>query len=514
MAGGLLGIDLGTSSAKALLVDQGGRVLGRGASEYPTRHPRPGFAEQDPEDWWRATVAAVRQALSAAGDVTVVAIGCSGQMHGTVLLDESGEVVAPAIIWADVRSARQVAEITATIGAKRLIEITGSPLATGFQAATVRWVQEERPELWRRVRTILLPKDYLRWRLTGRFATDPSDASSTLLLDLRTRDWSDEVIDALGIGREHLPPVLPSTAPAGELRPAPAVELGLAEGVPVVTGGGDAPCGAIGAGIVDSDLMLLTISTGAQVLVPVHEVRVDPRGRIHTFCSALAADPGRAAWYEMGATMVAGLAMRWLRDQVFGLDAEDAYPRMTSWAAEVPAGAGGLIFLPYLTGERTPHMNPKARGVLLGLTADHGRGHLVRAVMEGTTLALFDAYDVLASLGAAPRRIVLAGGGSQSGLGRQIVADVFGLAVRPLATIEQSALGAALLAGAGIGLFDTATAARKWAAHGEPVEPNKDSHAVYQQLLPIFRESYVKHRSDFDVLAAIGDGVSARSSPR
>lgn len=507
MATGFLGLDLGTSAVKALLVDEEGRVLGRGAAEHPTSHPHPGCAEQDPADWWAAAVAAVRAAVGEAGaGGEVAAIGLSGQMHGTVLLGEEGRPVAPAIIWADQRSARQVAEITARVGAERLIELTGSPVAAGFQAASVLWVRQERPDLWGRVRTVLLPKDELRRRLTGVLATDPSDASSTLLLDVHARDWSDEVLAAVGLTRDRLPPVVESSAVTGHLLPGPAEELGLPAGIPVAAGGGDAPLGALAAGVVDPDTMLLTISTGAQVMVPAREVAVDRRGRIHTFCAAIAPGPDRAGWYQMGATMAAGLAMRWLRDQVFALDRPGAYDRMTAWAAETPPGAGGLLFLPYLAGERTPHMDPTARGLFLGLTAEHGRGHLTRAVMEGVTLALFDAYDVVAGLGATPTRIVLAGGGSQSPLWRQVVADVFGLAVRPLATVEQSALGAALLAAAALGRLDPAVAARAWATYGDPVAPDAAAHARYRDLLPLFRAAYVKHRDDFAALGRIAGG--------
>lgn len=499
----LLSIDLGTSSVKVLLVTEEGQVIGRGMAEYPILRPGPDRAEQDPEAWWQATATAVRQALAGAGSGrSIAAIGLSGQMHGTVLLGEQG-LLRPAIIWPDQRSRRQVQEITRLVGPERLIEIGGSPVATGFQAATVRWLQQEEPDLWRRVRSILLPKDYLRWRLSGVLATEPSDASSTLLLDVRRRDWSHELLERLEIDLGLLPPVESSLAVTGELGAESAEALGLAPGIPIVGGAGDTPAGQLGAGIVGSDTLLLTISTGGQVVLPIEEVRVDLRARIHTFCAALPPAPDRAGWYQMAATLAAGLALRWLRDEVFDLRDEDAYERMTAWAETSPPGADGLLFLPYLVGERTPHMNPQARGLFLGLSAHHGRAALVRAVMEGVTLACYDAFSVLLELGAAPREIVLAGGGARSGLWRQIVADVFGLPVRPLAVGEQSAFGAALLAGGGIGLFDPAEAALAWAAYGEPVEPDPRHHARYRELLALFRAAYRKHRDDFPRLQAL-----------
>jgi len=495
----ILGIDLGTSSVKVLLATEEGQVLGGGSAEYPIQRPRPGWAEQRPGDWWRATVAAVRQALGSVRDtpVSISAIGLSGQMHGTVLLGKAGRLLAPAVIWPDQRSGRQVQEITDLIGAGRLIELTGSPVATGFQAATVRWMQQERPDLWRQVGSILLPKDYLRYRLTGELGTDPSDGSGTLLLDVRGRDWSPEVLEALEIDVAQLPPVRPSAAVAGQLGHQAAEALGLPAGVPVVTGAADTACGAVGVGIVNAQTLLLTISTGGQIVLPASAVQVDRAGRAHTFCSALAPGPNQAGWYQMAAILSAGMALRWLRDQVFCVSGESAYAQMTAWAETTEPGADGLLFLPYLVGERTPHMDPQARALFLGLTASHGRAELVRAVMEGVALACYDAYQVLAGLGARPERIVMAGGGARSQLWQRIVADVFGLPVQWLSVGEQSALGAILLAGGGIGLFDPGSTAQTWATYGPPVEPDAQRHALYQSLLILFRSAYQKHREDF-----------------
>jgi xylulokinase len=516
MTTGMLGIDLGTSAVKALIVNESGQTLGRGSAEHPTSHPVPGSAKQNPDDWWRAAISCARQAVIQAGRVEITAVGLTGQMHGTVLLDSSGEPVMPAVIWADTRTGAEVKEITSRVGAARLIEIAGSPVATGFQAATVRWIQINHSERWSTVAKVLLPKDYLRFRLTGKFATDPSDASGTLLLDITTGDWSPALIEASGLDRSMLPDVFPSTSVTGFLTQAAADELGLAAGTPVVAGGGDAPCGALGAGVIEPSAMLLTISTGAQALVPTLAPEIDRGGRMHTFRSTLEPSGSQAGWYHMGATMVAGLALRWLRDDVFGLDAFQGYEQMTKWAAEVPPGADGLLFLPYLAGERTPHMNPHARGMFLGLTAQHDRGHLVRAVMEGVSLALFDAYDVLTQTGARPNKVILTGGGARSALWRQIVADVFALEVSPLNSAEQSAQGAALLAGAGIGLFDLGPTSIAWASYGPSIRPNPQRSEIYSRVRPIFRSAYLKHVDDFDQLAAIAADarlITRESSP-
>lgn len=495
-----LGIDLGTSSVKVLVVDAAGGVLGAGQAGYPVQRPHPGFAEQDPDAWWQATRLATRRALTAAGKPNIAAVGVTGQMHGTVLLDRHDSPLAPAIIWMDQRSGAQASELTDGIGRKTLLQITGSPLATGFQAATLKWLQVHKPGQWEQISQVLLPKDELRRRITGEMATDPSDASGTLLLDVRTRDWSEPILDNLNISRGQLPPVQPATFVAGAITPGTAADLGLTAKIPVVTGAGDAPAAALGAGVVSAETLFLTLSTGAQVLVPTNEVVIDPAGRLHTFCAA--SEPGgpEAAWYQMGATLAAGLALRWLRDNIFGLDAEDALEAMTDWAANVLPGSNGLVVVPYLLGERTPHMDPSARGVIVGLTAAHGRGELVRATMEGVVFACREAFTALQENGATPRRIVVAGGGSRSALWLQIIADVFGLPVQPLKTADQSAIGAAMLAAIGTGEVSFNEATAQWPVYGTIVEPNQAAGQQYAALLPIFRTAYGKHREDFRLL--------------
>lgn len=485
-----LGLDLGTSSVKALLVDPAGNVRGAGSAEYPVLHPQPGWAEQDPGDWWAGAVAATRQATGWLPPGTRVAgIGLSGQMHGTVLLGEDRRPLAPAIIWADGRSRQQVEEVTAKVGRERVIEIAGSPVAVGFQAATLAWLRQERSSVWWRVRKVLAPKDELRRRLTGEIATDPGDASGTLLFDVRWRAWSPDLMKAVGVDADRLPPVLSAAAVAGELVEWAAEQLGLPGGLPVVTGTGDAPAGLLGAGIVDPATMLLSISTGAQVMVPADAVRPDPGGRAHAFCAALEPGPQRPGWYQMGATLTAGMAMRWLRDEVLDLRGGDAYERMTALAAASPPGARGLLFLPYMVGERTPHMDARLRAAFLGLSSHHTGGDLIRAVMEGAVFACRDAFDVLRETGAKPSRIVMAGGGARSPLWRQIAADVFGLPVHALATADQAAMGAGLLAAVGTGTVDPISTARAWATIGAPVEPTPAHRARYDDLLAIYRDA-------------------------
>lgn len=500
MAACLLGIDLGTSSVKVLVVNETGRVIGSGSAAYPIYHPQPGMAEQDPRDWQAAVKSAVRQAVVSGGAGKIQAIGLSSQMHGTLLLDSQEQLLTPAVIWPDQRSARQVEEITQMIGPERLIEITGSPLAAGFQAATLRWFQQEQPALWERVRKILLPKDYLRGWLTGEWAAEPSDGSGSLLLDVHARQWSPILLEALHIKSNHVPPIRPSIARAGGLRLQTGAELSLRPGIPVIMGSADQAASLLGVGATGPETLLVNLSTGGQLVLPIRQVDIDRAGRMHTFCSALEPGDGRAAWYKLGATLAAGQSLRWLRERVFGLEGDEAYARMASWAEAAPIGARGLVFLPYLTGERTPLMDPQARGLFLGLTLQHGRAEMVRALLEGVSFSLFEAYRVIIESGERPQRIILAGGGARSPLWRQMVADVFALPAQHLQLTEGSALGAAILAGAGAGLFEATNASREWAAYDAPIDPDLQAHARYMEILEIFRNAYSVHRQDFRLL--------------
>lgn len=501
----LLALDLGTGSLKALVVDRSCKVLGAAAAPYPVERPHDGWAEQDPEQWWQAAVSAARAALAKAGESVIDAIGISGQMHGTVLLDNAGHLLRPAIIWEDRRSAPQVKQLTESIGGRRLIKICGSPLATGFQAATLAWLAEHEPDTLNRTAMILLPGDYLRFRLSGDFATEPSDASSTLLFDITARNWSAELLESLGLDQTRLPSVAGSTAVTGALSAQAAQALGLRSGIPIAGGGGDAPLAALAAGATSEHTLLLTISTGSQAILPAKAPVVDRLGRIHTWCNLAPPDIGFPGWYLMGATLASGRALRWLREEIM----LEAPPEPA--VSAVPPGAGGLLFLPYLNGERTPHMDPEASGAFIGLRAHHGPAELTRAVMEGAVFALFDAFDVLRQLGGAPDRVVLAGGGARSSIWTQIVASTFDLPVDPLEESEGSAMGAAIVAATALGWFDLQTGASRSARFGPRVEPEPSSAAIYRDLRPHFRHAYQALAGDFHALATIADRARSAS---
>ena len=485
----LCGIDLGTGGARAILVEAAsGRVAAVASAEYPLHTPRPLWAEQDPHDWWRGAVAAVRGALAAAGGaVEVRAIGLSGQMHGVVLLDEGGAVVCPALLWCDGRTGAECEEITRLAGGEeRLLELCGNPALTGFSAPKLLWLRRHQPEAFARARSVLLPKDYLRFRLTGERASEVSDASGTLLFDVARRSWSHALIELLGIDPALLPVVRESPAVSGALTSRAAAELGLAAGIPVVGGGGDQAAGAVGAGIVEPGLVSATI--GSSGVVFAHAAAPARDRRVHSFCHAV---PG--AWHLMGVTQAAGLSFRWLRERLGA-----GYDQLTAEAAAVPAGADGLLFTPYLMGERTPVLDPDARGTWFGLTYTHGRGHLARSVMEGVAYSLRDCLDVMTSLGVDASEVRAAGGGARSPLWRQILADVLEKPIATLGLDEGPAYGAALLAGIGTGAWASAQEAASLISVASRIEPepaaaafHRERHAIYreihQRMAPLYR---------------------------
>ena len=348
-----LGIDLGTTSLKAVLVSVSGEVLREGTASYAMQHPYPGAAVQDPEHWWRATRDAVQQIQNGIG-AEINAIGLSGQMHGTVCLNSMRQLIRPALIWPDTRGTITAAELTAVVGEMRLSDTIGTPLASGFQGVTVAWLRQHEPTTWRSIATVLLPKDYLRFRLTGEIATDPSDAAGTGMLDVHTRDWSDLMLDTVGLDRGKVPAIRPSAQIAGRLTSEAAEYLGLPVGLPVVTGGGDAPLAALASGVADGRSLLATLSSGAQVIAFTDHPAVDPRLRVHTFAAPLDPTKGEAGWYVMGATMVAGMALSWLKENIFESSSDQAITSMVQRASEISPGSNGLLFAPYLTGERTP----------------------------------------------------------------------------------------------------------------------------------------------------------------
>jgi len=493
--GYLLGIDIGTSRAKAVLVDPDGALLGVGAADYPIDQPHAGWAEQDPEAWWRAAVQAVRGAMAQAGaeGPEVAGIGLAGQMHGAVLLDARGTPTRPAIIWPDQRSSAQVREAIRAVGLGRLGRLTGNRLAAGFAAASLLWLLSYEPEPLAAADKLVLPKDYVRLKLTGRVATEVSDASGTLLFDVARRRWADELLAEWKLPHWLLPEVLEPTDVAGELRPEAADALGLAAGTPVAAGGADQACQALGSGLLDPGLASCTIGTGGQLLSPLAAPLYDPHLRLHTFCHAL---PGR--WYSMGATLAAGLSLGWFRER---LAPAMSFDELAQEAAAVPAGAEGLLFLPYLVGERTPHFDAEARGAFVGLTLQHGRAHMVRAIMEGVAFALRDSLEIMRALGPGPAQVVSAGGGGSKQPWQGILASVLGLPVMSAVGAERTAVGAALLAGLATGIYANPAEARARAVRYEPaVEPQPADAARYDELYAFYRELYPALKPGFEVL--------------
>jgi len=484
----LLGLDVGTSGARALAIGAAdGAVVAEAAAPYPMHTPRPGWTEQDPEDWWRASLEVLGR-VTAEVEGTVIGLGLTGQMHGSVFLDRADAVIRPALLWNDQRTGRQCAEIVERVGRERLVAATGNPALTGFQAPKVLWLRDEEPDAYARVASVLLPKDYMRLRLTGERATDASDASGTLLLDVRRRRWSAEVLDALEIPARWLPDVLEGVEVAGALTPAVAGELRLPGGLPVAAGGGDNAAAAVGVGIAAEGQLSVSIGTSGVAFAPTDAFKPDPSGRIHAFCHAL---PG--AFHLMAVTLSAGGSLSWWRDVVGG----EAFDRLVEEAAQVPPGAEGLVFLPYLSGERTPHLDPEARGAFVGLSAHHGRAAMTRAVMEGVVFALRDGLGIMRDLGVRDEDVRAVGGGARSPVWRALEADILGRPVRRTRVDEGPAYGAALLAGVASGAYaDAAEAMARVGLRDEVTEPDADRsrayadlHGTYASLYPALRDA-------------------------
>lgn len=496
----LIGIDVGTGGSRAVLIDTAGKIVASATVEHkPFVSIQTGWAEQDPRDWWRASAAAIRSAITKAAITAeeIKAVGLSGQMHGAVLLDERDEVLRPAIIWCDQRSSEQCRRLTHIVGSSRLIELTCNPALTGFTLPKLLWVRDHEAETWQRVRSVLLPKDYVRFRLTGDKATDVADASGTLLLNVATRRWSSEMLDASEIASNVLPRVYESPEITGSISTKAAEETGLRAGTPVIAGAGDQAAGAVGLGIVRPGMISATIGTSGVVFAATNTPALDPKGRVHTFCHAI---PER--WHVMGVTQGAGLSLRWFRDQFGVLSTDltecDPYDSLTAEAARVPPGADGLLWAPYLMGERTPHLDPDARAALVGLTASHTRAHVVRAILEGVAFSLKDSFEILKELNVPCETIRLGGGGARSELWRQIQADVYGHEVETVAAEEGAAYGVALLAGVAAGAWTSVdTACDAVIRTNTRIQPNPDAveifHRQYRQyvaLYPALRSIY------------------------
>jgi xylulokinase len=480
-----IGVDTSTTATKALLMDESGRVLGVASNEYPYEIPQPLWSEQDPALWWHATRLSIRQVITKTGvDASAIrGIGLTGQMHGLVLLNEKGEVLRPSILWNDQRTGPQCDVIRSKLGRENLIQITGNDALTGFTAPKILWVQEHEPEIWERVRHILLPKDYVRYKLTGEFAIDRADGAGTILFDLARRDWSPEVLAALDIPAEYLPKTYEGTDVTGVLLPSAANDLGLPAGIPIFGGGGDQAASAVGTGAVRAGVVSLSLGTSGVVFATTDGPVIEPDGRLHAFCHSV---PGK--WHLMGVMLSAAGSLRWHRDTFApGMD----YDTLLKPAADIPPGSDGLFFLPYLSGERTPHPDPLARAAFVGLTVRHGFPHLTRAVLEGVSFGLRDSFELMKSAGLENiTQVRVTGGGVRSPLWRQILADVFGAEIVTVNTTEGAAYGAALLAGTGAGVFSSVESACEATIQiTGKTSPGKNQD-VYERLYPLYRDLY------------------------
>jgi xylulokinase len=490
-----LGLDVGTSGVKAILVAASGDVVASATSPLTMQTPHPGWAEQDPEAWWQATLSSIEAVRAKRKDVRIASIGISGQMHSSVFLDRAGAVIRPALLWCDGRTTAECAEITTRVGGEgRLRDLASNPALEGFTLPKVLWLRKHEPEAFNRLATVLLPKDYIRYRLTGELATEPSDASATLMFDTAHLRWSEEIMRAVELPMSLLPTVGPSAGVLGRVTADVAARTGIDAGVPVVGGGADNACGAAGVGVIAPGEVVTSWGTSGTVLAPTARPLVDPRLRAHTFCHVLP-----EVWYLMGVVLTAGGAFSWYQEQLARelAGVSDAAARLDAEAASVPRGAEGVTFLPYLQGERTPHRDAAARGAILGLSLAHTRAHLTRAVLEGITFALRDSVTILQALGLAPSHLLLTGGGAKSALLRRLQGEIFGLPVTTVNREEGPAYGAALLAAVGAGAFPDLRAAVEATLTRAPLEvPDPNAHEQYAQPYARFRNAFPAARPD------------------
>lgn len=504
----ILGIDLGTSGTKTVLFDTTGAVIASHTAEYPLYQPKNGWAEQEPEDWWRAVQTTVQAVLGQSGvnAAQIKGVGLSGQMHGLVMLDGNGNVLRRAILWCDGRTQKQCDEITETLGRENLIAVTANPALPGFTAGKILWVRENEPALYEKCRHILLPKDFIRYKLTGEFATEVSDASGMNLLDVPNRRWSGEILSALEIDPALLGRMHESADVTGTVTKAAAQTTGLAIGTPVAGGAGDNAAAAIGTGVVKTGRAFTTIGTSGVIFAHADSITIDPKGRVHSFCSAV---PG--AWTVMSCTLAAGLSLQWFRNQLCGAEREtaaslcaDPYELMTAAAEKSPVGANRLLYLPYLMGERSPLLDADARGVFFGLSAMHTKRDLTRAVLEGVTYSQRQCLDVFREMDVPIQQMMACGGGAASPFWRQMLADVYGCPVQTVASKEGPALGAAILGGVGVGI---------WKSVGEgceavvrlnpPQKPNSAATAAYEPFYRLYCSLYPPLAQSFHQLAAL-----------
>ncbi|HZO87566.1 MAG TPA: xylulokinase [Chthonomonadaceae bacterium] len=504
----LIGIDIGTSGTKTILIDETGRVRARAIQEYPLYTPKPQWSEQDPADWWAATCGTVQKVLemSRLDPREIRGVGLSGQMHGSVFLDENNAVLRRALLWNDQRTQAECDWITETVGREKVVELISNPVLTGFTAGKIIWLRNHEPEIYAQVRKVLLPKDYIRLRLTGEYATEVSDASGTALFNVRKRDWADEMLEAIGVPRDWMPTAYESPEVSGRITEEAAAATGLAPGTPVVGGGGDQAAGAVGNGIVETGIVSSTVGTSGVVFAFSDEPIVDPQLRLHTFCHAV---PGK--WHLMGVMLSAGGSLQWYRDAfgqpekvVAGALGRDPYELICAEAETAPVGSEGLIFLPYLTGERAPYPDPNARGVLFGLTRRSDRAYVARAILEGVAYGLRDSFEIMKAMQLPIRQVRASGGGARSKVWRQIQADVTGHTHVTINVDEGPALGVALLAGVGTGVYSSVSeACRATIQVKDATDPCTVNHAAYGRFHKVYQALYAHLKEDFAEVARI-----------
>lgn len=502
----LIGLDVGTSGTKAVAIDAKGELLASALVEYPLHSPRPNWAEQDPADWGRAAFEALAALAAKINPAEVKGIGLTGQMHGSVFLDDANEVIRPALLWCDQRTVAQCEAITSKVGEARLIEMVSNPALTGFTAPKILWLRDEEPQHYERLRKVLLPKDYIRFLLTGEFASDVSDASGTLLLDVANRRWHRELLGILEIDPALLPPVFEGTEVTGTLSAEAAAKTGLPAGIAVVAGGGDQAAGGVGCGIVREGVVSASLGTSGVVFAYADHVHTDPRGRVHTFCHAV---PG--AWHVMGVMLSAGGALRWFRDTLCreeidraAEDHVDPYQYITAAAAEAPVGAEGLIFLPYLTGERTPHKDPHAKGAFIGLSLRHHKAHMARAVLEGVAFGMRDSIEIIRGMGIPVSEVRASGGGARSSLWKQILADAMRAPMVTINVDEGPAYGAAILASVAAGAYGSVPeACDAIIRETRRVDVDESSAAAYEPWYAEYGAAYQALAPRFRAAAAL-----------
>lgn len=505
----LLGIDIGTTGSKVLLIDEQGKVAACVNGEYPIHMPRRLWVEQNPSDWWRAARAGIRTCLDQCRiePGQIAAVGLTGQMHGLVSLDRRGKLIRPCILWNDQRTAHQCEAILRRIGLKKILALTGNTVLPGYTLPKILWIKDNEPSAYDRIKHIMLPKDYIRFMMTGAIMSDVADASGTALFDVGQRRWSEEMIKLLKIPRTWLPAVTESPVVSSCVSRAGSRATGLLSGTPVIAGAGDQAAQAVGTGIIDEPSASVTIGTSGVVFAATRTFRTEPSGRLHAFCHAV---PGQ--WHLMGVMLSAGGSLRWFRDTLAPKElAEarvrgvDAYELLTREAAKVRPGSDGLIFLPYLAGERTPYTDPDARGVFFGLSLRHQKEHLCRAVIEGVTFGLLDSLNLLRQTGIRIRKIRVSGGGSRSHFWRQLISDIFSLGVETVTTTEGAAYGAALLAGVGCGIFPNAQAAVERAVRIRHTHKPGPASRIYPDYYRRYKSLYTSLASEFKELSKVVD---------